>query len=158
MKVSIAYLNSPLGYIRLSGLEMALMSLEFTEERGNDESEPEKLSSSIHQLNEYFAGKREIFDLPLHPVGTHFQMNVWEKLQAIPFGKTLCYEDIARSLGDIKVIRAAATANGKNPLPIIIPCHRVIAKNGTLGGYSGGLWRKKWLLDFEQKDSRPKLL
>jgi methylated-DNA-[protein]-cysteine S-methyltransferase len=158
MKLSIAYMKSPVGFIRLSGLEMALMNLEFTEDRGNDESEPEKLQLAMKQLDEYFLGSREVFDLPLHPVGTHFQLNVWEKLQTIPYGKTLCYEDVARSLGDIKVIRAAATANGKNPLPIIIPCHRVISKNGTLGGYSGGLWRKKWLLDFEQKDSRPRLL
>ena len=158
MKISIAYINSPVGTIRLMGMENALMGLEFVEEQKEDQVEPEKLSLAVQQLDEYFLGNPSTFHLPIHPVGTHFQQNVWDKLQLIPFGKTVCYEDIARSLGDVKVIRAAATANGRNPLPIIIPCHRVIAKDGTLGGYSGGLWRKKWLLDFEQKEIQPKLL
>ncbi len=158
MKISVAYMNSPVGTIRLTGMENALMGLHFVETPGEDVVDPEKLQLAVQQLEEYFIGKRFEFQLPLHPVGTHFQQNVWDKLQLIPFGKTFCYEDIARSLGDVKVIRAAATANGKNPLPIIIPCHRVISKNGTLGGYSGGLWRKKWLLDFEQRETQPKLL
>lgn len=158
MTYSVAYMQSPVGIIRLRGKENALVALEFVEEQSGDSFEPEKLQNAMQQLTEYFEGSRSSFHLPLHPEGTHFQQNVWDQLQKIPFGKTICYEDVARSLGDIKVIRAAATANGRNPLPVIIPCHRVIGKDGSLGGYSGGLWRKRWLLEFEQREIQPKLL
>ena len=97
----------------------------------------------------YFEGKRNQFDLNLNPAGTDFQKKVWNELLQIPYGKTCSYLDIAKRLGDPKSIRAAATANGKNPLWIVIPCHRVIGSDGSLTGYAGGLWRKKWLLDHE---------
>lgn len=103
------------------------------------------------QLKGYFDGSLLKFDLRLNPHGTDFQKKVWSELVKIGFGKTLAYIDIANLLGDPKLIRAAASANGKNPIAIIIPCHRVIGKNGSLTGYAGGLHRKKWLIDHENR-------
>ncbi len=157
MTRTVAYLESPLGLLKLVGIAQSLCSLSFVAKEDEDEILSENLTPVIRQLNEYFAGNRQQFVLSIHMEGTHFQRNVWEELMKIPFARICCYEDIARSLGDIKVIRAAATANGRNPLPIIVPCHRVIGKDGSLTGYSGGLWRKKWLLDFEQKELQPKI-
>lgn len=110
---------------------------------------PDYLKETTQQLLEYFDGKRTDFDLKLNPEGTDFQKKVWKELSKIPFGKTVSYLDIAKRLGDPKAIRAAASANGKNPLWIIVPCHRVIGSDGSLTGYAGGLWRKKWLLEHE---------
>ena len=103
------------------------------------------------QMDEYFAGTRKDFDLPLVLVGTEFQKSVWHGLQQIPYGKTRSYEQQSVFLGNEKAIRAVARANGENGLGIIIPCHRVIGKNGSLTGYGGGLWRKQWLLEHEAK-------
>ncbi|OYW76579.1 MAG: cysteine methyltransferase [Sphingobacteriia bacterium 32-37-4] len=103
------------------------------------------------QLIEYFHGKRKHFDLPVHQDGTDFQVRVWNKLMDIEYGKTISYLDLAKKLGDPKVIRAAATTNGKNKIAIIVPCHRVIGSDRSLTGYSGGMWRKKWLLQHEFK-------
>jgi methylated-DNA-[protein]-cysteine S-methyltransferase len=103
------------------------------------------------QLIEYFHGKRRQFDLPVHQDGTDFQVRVWNKLMDIEYGKTISYMDLAKRLGDPKVIRAAATTNGKNKIAIIVPCHRVIGSDRSLTGYSGGMWRKKWLLQHEFK-------
>jgi methylated-DNA-[protein]-cysteine S-methyltransferase len=114
---------------------------------------PPCLESCKNQLLEYFSGSRQQFDLPLAPSGTPFQQKVWEQLRLIPYGNTISYLDLAKRLGDPKVIRAAASANGKNPIAIIIPCHRVIGSNGDLTGYAGGLGNKKWLLELEQKVS-----
>lgn len=110
---------------------------------------PKELKPAVDQLAEYFEGKRTHFELKLNPEGTEFQKKVWKKLEEIPFGKTISYQQIANQLGDPKVIRAAASANGKNPIAIIIPCHRVIGSDGSLTGYAGGLHRKKWLLEHE---------
>ena len=101
------------------------------------------------QLQEYFEGNRTHFDLKLNPQGTDFQKRVWEELSQILFGKTTSYLQMAKNLGDPKVIRAAASANGKNPIAILIPCHRVIGSDQSLTGYAGGIWRKKWLLEHE---------
>ncbi len=109
------------------------------------------LKNLKHQLNEYFNGSRKVFDLPLHLSGTKFQTSVWNELQKLPYGKTTSYDQIAKSAQNKNAVRAAATANGDNRIAIVIPCHRVIGKDGKLRGYGGGLWRKKWLLDFEQK-------
>jgi methylated-DNA-[protein]-cysteine S-methyltransferase len=108
------------------------------------------LARAVKQLKEYFSGKRTQFDLPLDVAGTEFQMRVWAELQKIPFGKTTSYGDLARKLGKEKAFRAVGTANGKNPVSIIVPCHRVIAADGALGGYSGGLGVKKRLLELER--------
>ena len=113
------------------------------------ETLPEPLQKALQQLSEYFKGDRQIFNIPLNPQGTEFQQKVWKELQNVSFGKTASYQQIANALGDPKVIRAAASANGKNPISIIIPCHRVIGSDGSLTGYAGGLHRKKWLLQHE---------
>lgn len=109
------------------------------------------LDRTEKQLNEYLAGKRQAFDLPLQAEGTPFQQQVWRRLSAIPYGKTCSYQDIARQIKNPKACRAVGTANGRNPLSIIVPCHRVIAADGTLGGYGGGLTIKEKLLAIEMK-------
>lgn len=109
------------------------------------------LQKTERELNEYFSGCRREFTLPLAPSGTEFQRGVWEALLHIPYGETASYRDIAARVGAPAACRAVGGANGKNPLPILIPCHRVIAADGTLGGYSGGLWRKEYLLELEKK-------
>ncbi len=106
---------------------------------------------TIRQLKEYFAGKRTKFDIPLHPKGTEFQRNVWHVLKAIPYGETRCYQDVATAVGNPRACRAVGMANNKNPIMIIVPCHRVIGKNGTLGGYAGGLDVKIKLLQLEKE-------
>jgi len=103
------------------------------------------------ELREYFEGKRKIFTLPLAPDGTPFQKKVWETLRIIPYGETISYAEEAKLFGNAKAVRAVASANGRNPISILIPCHRVIATGGGLGGYSGGLWRKEFLLAVEKK-------
>lgn len=109
------------------------------------------IQNVITQLNEYFLGTLTTFDLPLLPQGTTFQKIVWDELVKIPYGKTTSYLKIAQQINNVKAIRAVGTSNGKNPIAIVIPCHRVIGTNGTLTGYAGGLWRKKWLLEHEHK-------
>jgi AraC family transcriptional regulator of adaptative response/methylated-DNA-[protein]-cysteine methyltransferase len=105
------------------------------------------------QMKQYFEGERKEFDLPLQLLGTPFQQKVWKGLQQIPYAHTRSYKEQSVFLGDVKAIRAVARANGENGLAIIVPCHRVIGENGSLVGYGGGLWRKKWLLDHERKFS-----
>ncbi len=148
--------HSPIGTIRISVTESYVSEVHFCNENEgpdpciNPEWNP-LLQECTEQLIEYFAGHRRIFDLPVHQEGTTFQQLVWGELNSIPFGKTISYADLARRLGDPKVIRAAASTNGKNRVAIIVPCHRVIGSNRDLVGYAGGLWRKKWLLDHENK-------
>ena len=110
---------------------------------------PNDLIEVVTQLQEYFIGKRTEFTFKLNPKGTEFQKKVWQELLQIPFGKTCSYLELSKKLGDVKAIRAVASANGKNPLWIVVPCHRVIGTDGSLTGYAGGLWRKKWLLEHE---------
>ncbi len=145
------YIETPLGMATITGDENGIISVSVTQESTNTPSVniPAYLQDTVVQLQEYFNGQRTIFDLKLNPSGTDFQKKVWKELLNIPFGKTATYLDMAKRLGDPKCIRAAASANGKNPLWIIVPCHRVIGSDGSLTGYAGGLWRKKWLLDHE---------
>ena len=110
-----------------------------------------ELDECKHQLNEYFEGTRKEFNLILDLAGTDFQKLIWMELLKIKFGKTLTYADLSRKIGDMKSIRAVGRANATNPVSIIVPCHRVIGSDGSLTGYAGGLWRKKWLLEHEQK-------
>lgn len=119
------------------------------EETFVSETIPDVLQPAVTQLQEYFNGSRTHFDFSLNPQGTDFQKKVWNALVRIPCGKTLSYHQLAVQLGDVKAIRAVASANGKNPLWIVVPCHRVIGANGSLTGYAGGIWRKKWLLEHE---------
>lgn len=109
------------------------------------------MEECTRQLNEYFSGKRNHFNLPLKQQGTVFQQRVWAELLQIPFGRTLTYRELSRRLGDVKAIRAVGSANSKNQLAILVPCHRVIGADGSLTGYAGGLERKKWLLDHENQ-------
>jgi len=148
--MSIAYLETPLGIAILKGDKNGLQSVSVVEQiEDSTTSIPEELQDAVSQLREYFEGNRIEFDLKLNPQGTEFQKRVWDQLLTIPYGKTATYMDMAKQLGDPKCIRAAASANGKNPLWIIVPCHRVIASDGSLTGYAGGLSRKKWLLEHE---------
>jgi methylated-DNA-[protein]-cysteine S-methyltransferase len=156
--INRGYLESPLGLILIEASLTGLERVSFVDKALLEELPSPTVEQTQKQLTEFFNGERRVFELSIYPLGTHFQRNVWEELGRIPYGSTRSYEDIARRLGDIKVIRAAATANGKNLIAIIVPCHRVIGKDGSLTGYSGGLWRKKWLLDFEQRDVQPPLL
>tara|TARA_R110002020_G_scaffold259768_2_gene473811 strand:- start:162942 stop:163415 length:474 start_codon:yes stop_codon:yes gene_type:complete len=145
-----AYLNTELGMIEIKGDDSGLLSVIFLDDEYSQSlTVPACLQEAYSQLEEYFDGKRQDFQLKLTPQGTVFQQKVWKELENIPFGKTTSYLDMAKQLGDPKVIRAAASANGKNPISIIIPCHRVIGSNQSLTGYAGGLWRKKWLLAHE---------
>lgn len=144
-----ATLDTPIGMLTLEGDEHGLHKVYFEEGKSNSSEIPSCLEEAVNQLTEYFEGKRTDFSLKLNPEGTKFQKEVWQRLNAIPFGKTKSYQAIANELGDPKVIRAAASANGKNPMAIIIPCHRVIGSDGSLTGYAGGLHRKKWLLHHE---------
>ncbi len=146
----IAYISSPIGTLEITGNLEGLSSVVFLEEAVAPTANiPDQLKKPILQLQEYLDGKRTTFDLKLSPQGTDFQKKVWSQLSKIPFGKTVTYLDMAKQLGNPKVIRAAASANGKNPIAIIIPCHRVIGSDGSLTGYAGGLHRKKWLLEHE---------
>jgi len=143
-------IKSPLGYTKILGDEEGVSSVVVlnSEEKETDII-PVELEDCVIQLNEYFAGDRTLFDLKLNPEGTTFQKQVWNALQTIPYGKTLSYLELSKQLGDVKAIRAVANANGKNPLWIIVPCHRVIGSDGSLTGYAGGLHRKQWLLEHE---------
>ena len=143
-------INTPLGFAKLEGDENGVSSLTVL---NNDVAVsniiPEVLEDAVNQLNEYFKGELKTFSLKLNPEGTDFQKRVWDALLTIPFGKTTSYLQLSKDLGDVKAIRAVASANGKNPLWIIVPCHRVIGTDGSLTGYAGGLQRKQWLLEHE---------
>ena len=142
--------KTPLGFTKITGDENGVSSIIVlnSEERITDII-PIELEDCVHQLKEYFDGMRTHFDLQLNPEGTTFQKRVWDELKTIPYGKTISYLELSKQLGDVKAIRAVANANGKNPLWIVIPCHRVIGSDGSLTGYAGGLHRKKWLLEHE---------
>lgn len=145
-----AIINTPVGLLEIKGTVNGISSITYiNEDQIISTKIPDVLQETISQLNAYFKGELDIFTVTLQPQGTDFQKTVWKKLQEIPFGKTVNYLQIAKRLGDPKVIRAAASANGKNPISIIIPCHRVIGSDGSLTGYAGGLHRKKWLLEHE---------
>lgn len=148
--MDIAFIDTPLGITKLEGDIHGLASITVL----NNKEEittiiPETLEDTVYQIQEYFEGNREIFNLELNAQGTDFQKRVWSALKDIPYGKTISYLDLSKTLGDVKAIRAVAAANGKNPLWIVVPCHRVIGSDGSLTGYAGGLHRKKWLLEHE---------
>lgn len=148
----INYINTPIGWLELKTDEEALLSVSFakTEEPSSGKS-PTILNDSTKQLIEYFEGSRKTFELKLSPLGTEFQQLVWEYVKAISFGETATYLDIAIRTGSAKNTRAVGLANGKNPIPVIIPCHRIIGSNGKLTGYAGGIDKKRWLLHHELK-------
>lgn len=143
------FINTPLGTTKIKGDENGVAIISILQEGEISKKIPLELKGVVKELNEYFDGKRTEFTFQLNPKGTDFQKKVWQALLTIPYGKTISYLDLSKQLGDVKAIRAVASANGKNPLWIVIPCHRVIGTDGSLTGYAGGLWRKKWLLDLE---------
>jgi methylated-DNA-[protein]-cysteine S-methyltransferase len=153
-----AFINTPLGITCIKGSEEGVSSIVVLDnETTLTDIIPEVLEDAVYQLREYFEGKRKNFNLKLQPEGTDFQKRVWRALQAIPYGTTTTYLKLSGKLGDEKAIRAVASANAKNPLWIVIPCHRVIGSDGSLTGYAGGLWRKKWLLEHENPSPQQSL-
>jgi methylated-DNA-[protein]-cysteine S-methyltransferase len=147
---------SPVGSLRLQADDGGLTGIWFVgngePERGDLDSDP-VLRATAEQLAEYFAGRRTGFELPLAATGTPFQRAVWDALREIPYGRTWSYADVALHIGNPRAVRAVGAANGRNPLPIVVPCHRVVGANGTLTGYGGGLENKRILLDLESAHS-----
>ena len=151
MKTYTTYYKSPLGPIKIVGNQDCILSLDFVEEElAGDTDLPFCLKAGLKQIDEYFKGNRSQFLLSLDPKGTKFQQLVWRQLEKIPFGEVVPYRQIAGAIGKPKACRAVGNANGKNPISIIIPCHRVIGSDGRLTGYGGGLWRKEWLIKHER--------
>ena len=149
MKKSVI-INTPLGPAQIQGNEQGISAVRIlSETKPASEIIPADLQQAKHQLDLYFSGELKEFDLKLNPEGTEFQQKIWKLLLNIPFGRRISYLELAKEFGDPKAIRAVAVANGKNPLWILIPCHRVVGSDGSLTGYAGGLWRKKWLLEHE---------
>ncbi len=160
----VIYLESPVGLLRATADDEALHTLTFEEAStraaeaarsyaaadGAVEGSNEILDRLAAQLDEYFAGTRREFDLPLQPAGTEFQLAVWQVLRTIPYGSTISYGEQARRLGDINKSRAVGAANGRNPISIVVPCHRVVAGSGHLTGFGGGIENKGWLLAHER--------
>ncbi|MCT6924194.1 methylated-DNA--[protein]-cysteine S-methyltransferase [Metasolibacillus sp.] len=151
------YYKSPLGTLEIVGTAQAIFSIVFVEKENIVEDEvPPVLSECYNQLDEYFKGERQEFTVPYYFEGTDFQKRVWGALTDVPYAQTVSYKDIAVATGYDKAVRAVGSANGKNKLSIIVPCHRIIGSNGTLTGYAGGLWRKEWLLQHEQTMKKDK--
>ncbi len=161
--LAITYLSSPLGVLEIQGDERGITSILYENHivsryEATPETElPDFLLEARKQLQAYFEGKRREFDLPFSLSGTPFQKEVWQALLQIPYGKTESYMRVAQWLGDEKVIRASSSAIGKNPVSIVIPCHRVLGSRGDLTGYGGELWRKAWLLEHESPFKQGKL-
>lgn len=164
-KVNIISIETPIGQMIAIADSYGIIALDFFDSRNIEkyegplsyESKNNNLKELKSQLDEYFCGKRREFSIKLNPKGTEFQKRVWNELLKISFGKTISYRDQATSMGNLKGIRAIASANGKNKIAIIIPCHRVLGSNGSLTGYAGGLWRKRWLLDHESSVQQQQL-
>lgn len=152
-----AYIKTPLGIAKIVGDQDGISVISVSNEGEDSTTIPIVLQEASSQLNDYFEGKRTDFTFKFNPSGTEFQQKVWKELLEIPFGKTMSYLELSKKLGDLKAIRAVAAANGKNPLWIVVPCHRVIGTDGSLTGYAGGLWRKKWLLEHENPTTQQSL-
>lgn len=148
--LSAGYYSSPIGILKVSYSAKGITSILFSNTWYAHSQDDLFLQSCFEQLDAYFAGRLREFDLKLDLQGTPFQLSVWEQLKSIPYGQTVSYLDIANQLNSPRSTRAVGHANGKNPVSIIIPCHRVIGSSGSLTGYAGGIWRKKWLLEHEQ--------
>ncbi|HEY8660533.1 MAG TPA: methylated-DNA--[protein]-cysteine S-methyltransferase, partial [Hanamia sp.] len=157
----LMYYQSPVGLLKININDGMINEIIFSDSEdeikaGVKKDDSDKKSKTVIkkcqlQFDEYFSGKRFHFDLPVHQMGTPFQERVWNELVKIPFGKTISYLQLSQRIGNVKSIRAVGTANGRNMLSIVVPCHRVIGSDGSLTGYAGGLWRKQWLLEHENK-------
>ena len=145
-----SYYGSPIGLVEVGGTCTAVTTLYFVEQRRITYTSTAVVDRAIQQVEAYFAGRLSDFDVPIALQGTPFQQTVWQQLLTIPFGHTTSYQDVADAIGKPKAVRAVGAANGRNPVSIIVPCHRVIGSNGKLVGYGGGLWRKEWLLRHEK--------
>jgi methylated-DNA-[protein]-cysteine S-methyltransferase len=159
--MNYCFLESPIGPLLIAGDQVGVRQIQFPNhghaakpERGWIESSSGAVAQAVAQLRQYFAGRRAEFDLPLAPQGTPFQLAVWRELQKIPYGQTISYGELARRIGNPKASRAVGSANGANQIPIVIPCHRVIAAGGKLGGFGGGLPVKEALLALENSQAR----
>lgn len=143
--------HSQIGPLEVVGNQKGILTITFgADEFETDRNLPALMAECLRQLTEYFKGRRQKFSIPLVLAGTDFQKAVWRQLQKIPFGQTASYGDVARAVGSPRAFRAVGNANNKNPIPLIIPCHRVIGSDGKLVGFGGGIWRKEWLLEHEQ--------
>ena len=168
MEIELSHLDSPLGEIAIAFAEGALQAIEFAESAATLQQRLQHLNptarfgtvsgtaEALERIRAYFSGELLALDtLPVTPKGTPFQRRVWAALRTIPVGQTRSYLDIAKAIGSPAAVRAVGAANGQNPIPLVVPCHRVIASDGTLCGYGGGLWRKKWLLNHERRGQLP---
>jgi len=168
VEIELSHLESPLGTIAIAFSEGALQAIEFAESAATLQQRLQRLdptarfgtvsgtSEAVERVRAYFSGELHALDtLPVGPKGTPFQQRVWAALRTIPVGETRSYLDIAKAIGSPAAVRAVGAANGQNPIPLVVPCHRVIASDGTLCGYGGGLWRKKWLLNHERRSQLP---
>ena len=145
-------METPVGWLKIEGHDAGITAIIYCEEDPGEEVPVYPcLEQARDQLQEYFAGTRKTFDLELAPEGTSFQTTVWNALLGIPFGRTASYADVAHAIQNESAVRAVGAANGKNPISIVVPCHRVIGASGKLTGYAGELWRKRWLLEHEAK-------
>jgi len=145
-----AYYKTPIGTAKIEGNSNGIVAITVIDEAvETSKNIPNCLQDCVQQLEEYFKGIRTVFNLKLKPKGSTFQQKVWEELQKVSFGKTRTYLEQSKELGNVKAIRAVAAANGENPIWIVTPCHRIIRSDGSLTGYAGGIWRKKWLLNHE---------
>jgi methylated-DNA-[protein]-cysteine S-methyltransferase len=148
--IETTYFKTPIGTAKIEGSLAGISKVSVLDEEIETSPKiPTCLKDCVQQLDDYFKGKRTTFDLKLNLEGTDFQKKVWNELAHVPFGKTRTYLEQTKKIGNVKAIRAVASANGKNPIWIILPCHRIIGSDGSLTGYAGGLWRKKWLLEHE---------
>ncbi len=150
--MNFQYLDTPIGTLRLVSNGIALVKIEFEGHHsadGGHQTSDAVLADCAAQLASYFAAQRRHFDLPLAAQGTPFQLSVWKALTDIPYGELRSYRDVATTIGNPAAVRAVGAANGRNPLPIVVPCHRVIGSNGTLTGFAGGLETKRFLLQLE---------
>lgn len=151
MKMAVVYAEFPIGWLKLTSENEEITGIDYVDARGESDDHTEVIDTCIEQLNEYFAGGRSEFTVPINFKygGTKFQQKVWNELCKIPYGQTISYKELAVRCGGANYSRAVANANGKNPISIIVPCHRVIASDGTLGGYTGGVDKKSKLLTIE---------
>ncbi|MBN8047422.1 MULTISPECIES: methylated-DNA--[protein]-cysteine S-methyltransferase [Paraclostridium] len=150
-KLYYGYYKSPIGILRIVVDESSLVALDFNEDKKKQSDEHSYIKEVKNQLDEYFKGKRELFDLKIKLNGTDFQNKVWSELTKIPYGETISYKELATRIGNDKACRAVGNANNKNKISIVIPCHRVVGSNKKLVGYAGGLEKKEWLINHENK-------
>jgi methylated-DNA-[protein]-cysteine S-methyltransferase len=144
-----AYCRSPLGLIEVGGTAREILTVGFVDQEQAQHRSHATVRDGARQIEQYLCGERRAFELPLGLYGTPFQIQVWRQVLEVPYGRTATYQEIADAIGNPRSVRAVGGANGRNPLPLVVPCHRIIGRHGRLVGYGGGLWRKEWLLRHE---------